>query len=131
MQHVLARYLLDQLAAFIVVASGQMLAALFTDGTGNPIDDRIEVLATGASSGLVPVEVKLTEAVTAPHLVCPMTTISLEPATPHAYSRLPSTLGPTTLPAMRMLKTSPRPRSSMVSTGARESIQLRIAANGN
>ncbi len=56
--------------------------------------------------------------------------ISRAPATMQAYSILPNTFGLTTFPAIRTPKTSPNPRSKMISIGARESIQLSTTASG-
>jgi hypothetical protein len=67
---------------------------------------------------------------TAPQRVWPSTTISFAP-TLAAYSRLPSSSSFTTFPATRTPKTSPRPWSKTISTGARESMHASTAANGN
>ena len=60
-----------------------------------------------------------------------MTTSNFAPATAQPYSMLPRTLSRSMFPAIRTLKTSPSPRSKTISTGVRESMQLKITAIGN
>ncbi len=73
----------------------------------------------------------LQAAVTALHLVCPITTTNFDPATLQAYSIEPNTSSLTMFPATLALKTSPIPWSKTISDGTLESIQLSTAAKGN
>ena len=77
--------------------------------------------------------VEMATAFTAPHALCPSTTISgaFNSATP--YSMLPFTITPdpyTTFPATRITKISPTPVSNKISGATRESEQLTIIASG-
>ncbi len=69
-------------------------------------------------------------AFTAPHEVCPITTINFAPKYLVLNSKLPIALSEAIFPAKRTLKTSPSAWSNTSSTGARESLQLRKEANG-
>ena len=60
-----------------------------------------------------------------------MTAIIFAPESFVANSMLPSMSGFSILPATRQLKMSPRPRSKMISAGARESMHPRITAAGD
>ena len=68
---------------------------------------------------------------TAPHLSWPSTTISGTLRTATAYSSDPTTLSEMTWPAFRTTKTSPRPRSKMISAESRESLHPNRAARGS
>ena len=79
---------------------------------------------------MLPNSTCLQAAVTAPHLVCPRTTINFDPATLQEYSRDPKMSSLIILPATLALNISPIPWSNTISAGTLESIQLSTAAKG-
>ena len=69
-------------------------------------------------------------ALTAPHLVCPSTTMVCTPSACTPYSNVPLDSWLSKLPATRFTNRSPTPMSKMISTGTRESAQLRTPIEG-
>ena len=69
-------------------------------------------------------------ACTAPHLVWPSTIMVFTPSASTPYSKVPVASTQFTKPAVRTGNRSPTPWSKMISSGTRESEQLRMATDG-